>query len=53
MQQRMSRGRLLCGAAVGVTGDMMERVEALVKAQVDVITTRYSTWTFKRCYRCS
>jgi IMP dehydrogenase len=33
-----SKGRLLCGAAVGVTGDMMERVDALVKAQVDVIT---------------
>lgn len=33
-----SQGRLLCGAAVGVTYDMMERVEALVKASVDVIT---------------
>ena len=33
-----SKGRLLCGAAVGVTADMMERVEALVKANVDVIT---------------
>ncbi|WP_297423288.1 IMP dehydrogenase [Clostridium sp.] len=33
-----NRGRLLCGAAVGVTGNMMERVEALVKVQVDVIT---------------
>lgn len=33
-----SRGRLLCGAAVGVTGDMLERVKALVDAQVDVIT---------------
>lgn len=33
-----SRGRLLCGAAVGVTGDMMERVDALVKASVDVLT---------------
>ena len=32
------RGRLLCGAAVGVTSDMMERIEALVKAGVDVIT---------------
>lgn len=31
------RGRLLCGAAVGVTGDMMNRVDALVKADVDVI----------------
>lgn len=33
-----SQGRLLCGAAVGVTGDMMERVAALVKSSVDVIT---------------
>jgi IMP dehydrogenase len=32
------RGRLLCGAAVGITNDMMDRVSALVKAQVDVIT---------------
>ena len=32
------KGRLLCGASVGITADMMERVEALVKAQVDVIT---------------
>ncbi|MGL4522573.1 MAG: IMP dehydrogenase, partial [Bacilli bacterium] len=30
-------GRLLCGAAVGVTNDTMERVEKLVKANVDVI----------------
>ncbi len=30
-------GRLLAGAAVGVTGDMMERIEALVQAKVDVI----------------
>lgn len=32
------KGRLLCGAAVGITNDMMDRVSALVKAQVDVIT---------------
>ena len=31
------QGRLLCGAAVGVTPDMMDRVEALVKAAVDVV----------------
>ncbi|WP_026584748.1 IMP dehydrogenase [Bacillus sp. J33] len=31
------RGRLLAGAAVGVTGDTMKRVEMLVKSQVDVI----------------
>ncbi len=30
-------GRLLCGAAVGVTDDMMERISALVEAKVDVI----------------
>jgi len=33
-----TRGRLLCGATVGVTEDMMERVAALVKSSVDVIT---------------
>lgn len=31
-------GRLLVGAAVGVTGDVMQRVQALVAAGVDVIT---------------
>ena len=31
------QGRLLCGAGVGVTDDMMDRVDALVKAHVDVI----------------
>lgn len=30
-------GRLLVGAAVGVTGDMIERVEALAASKVDVI----------------
>ena len=30
-------GRLLAGAAVGITEDMMERVAALVDAQVDVL----------------
>lgn len=32
------KGRLRCGAAVGISGNMMERVDALVKAGVDVIT---------------
>lgn len=32
------RGRLRCGAAVGIGADMMDRVNALVKAGVDVIT---------------
>jgi IMP dehydrogenase len=30
-------GRLLAGAAVGVTGDLLERVAALVAAKVDVV----------------
>ena len=33
-----SNGRLLCGAAVGVTHDVFERIEALVDAKVDVIS---------------
>ncbi len=32
-----SQGRLLAGAAVGVTGDVLERVDALVAAKVDVV----------------
>ena len=31
------KGRLLCGAGVGITGNMMERIDALVKANVDVV----------------
>lgn len=31
------QGRLLCGAAVGITNNIMERVSALIKAKVDVI----------------
>ena len=34
---RDSSGRLLAGAAVGVTNDMMDRIGALIKAKVDVI----------------
>ncbi len=32
-----SLGRLLCGAGVGITGNMMDRVGALVNAHVDVV----------------
>ena len=31
------KGRLLCGAAVGITNNIMDRVDALVAANVDVI----------------
>ncbi|MBR6303428.1 MAG: IMP dehydrogenase [Lachnospiraceae bacterium] len=32
-----SQGRLLCGAGVGITANVLDRVEALVNAHVDVI----------------
>ncbi|MBE6015940.1 MAG: IMP dehydrogenase [Lachnospiraceae bacterium] len=32
-----SQGRLLCGAGVGITADIMDRVSALVDAQVDCV----------------
>lgn len=32
-----AQGRLLCGAALGISADLMDRVEALVKANVDVV----------------
>ncbi len=32
-----SQGRLLCGAAIGITANVLERVEALVNAKVDVV----------------
>ncbi|MDE5767917.1 MAG: IMP dehydrogenase [Oscillospiraceae bacterium] len=34
---RDAQGRLLCGAGIGVTANMLERAEALVRAQVDVL----------------
>lgn len=37
MSAKDDKGRLLCGAAVGITANVMERVEALVQAKVDVI----------------
>ncbi|MBQ7132563.1 MAG: IMP dehydrogenase [Oscillospiraceae bacterium] len=34
---RDSKGRLLCGAAIGVTANVLERAGALIDAQVDVL----------------
>lgn len=31
------QGRLLCGAAIGITANVLERVKALVEAKVDVV----------------
>ena len=37
MSAKDSQGRLLCGAAVGVTPDITDRVDELVKAKVDCV----------------
>ncbi len=37
MSAKDNQGRLLCGAAVGITANMMDRVNALMRAKVDVI----------------
>ena len=34
---RDKNGRLLCGAAIGVTADVLDRAKALIDAQVDVL----------------
>ncbi len=34
---RDTKGRLLCGAAIGVTEDVLERAKALIDAQADVL----------------
>ena len=34
---RDAKGRLLCGAAIGVTDDVLDRAKALIDAQVDVL----------------
>ena len=36
-----SQGRLLCGAAIGITANCLERVDALVKAKVDVMDSAH------------
>ena len=42
-------GRLLVGAAVGISKDTMLRLEHLVKAKCGYHRHRYGTWTFKGC----
>ena len=38
LSARDDKGRLLCGAAIGATSDVLERVAALIEAGVDVVT---------------
>ncbi len=47
-----SQGRLLCGAAVGISANVLERVEALVKAKVDVIVLDSAHGHSENVLRC-
>ena len=42
------QGRLLCGAGVGITANVLERVEALVEAKVDVIVHGFRPRPFRQ-----
>ncbi|GAA3318112.1 hypothetical protein GCM10020331_019570 [Ectobacillus funiculus] len=44
-------GRLLVGAAVGVTADALARIDALVKSSCGRYCIRYGSWAFIRCFR--
>ena len=43
-------GRLLAGAALGATGDIIERAAALVAAKVDIVTIDSAHGAFKECH---
>lgn len=47
-----SKGRLLCGAGVGITSNVLERVEALVNTHVDVIVLDSSHGHSANVIRC-
>ena len=46
------QGRLLCGAAVGITANVLDRVEALVKAKVDVVVLDSAHGHSENVLRC-
>ena len=47
------QGRLLCGAGVGITANVLERVEALVKAHVDVVVLDSAHGHSENVLRCA
>lgn len=47
-----SQGRLLCGAGVGITANVLERVEALVNAKVDVVVLDSAHGHSENVLRC-
>ncbi len=48
-----SMGRLLCGAGVGITANVLERVDALVKAKVDVVVLDSAHGHSENVLRCA
>ncbi|MBE5870415.1 MAG: IMP dehydrogenase [Lachnospiraceae bacterium] len=46
------QGRLLCGAAVGITANVLDRVKALVEAKVDVIVLDSAHGHSENVLRC-
>ncbi|HAG68473.1 MAG TPA: IMP dehydrogenase, partial [Lachnospiraceae bacterium] len=48
-----SQGRLLCGAGVGITANVLERVEALVDAKVDVVVLDSAHGHSENVLRCA
>jgi len=47
-----SQGRLLCGAAVGITANVLERVAELIKAKVDVVVLDSAHGHSENVLRC-
>ena len=47
-----AQGRLLCGAAVGITANVLERVAALVKSHVDVVVLDSAHGHSENVLRC-
>ena len=46
------QGRLLCGAAVGITANVLDRVQALVEAKVDVVVLDSAHGHSENVLRC-
>lgn len=47
-----AQGRLLCGAAVGITANVLDRVKALVEAKVDVVVLDSAHGHSENVLRC-
>ncbi len=47
-----AQGRLLCGAAVGITANVLDRVDALVKSHVDVVVLDSAHGHSENVLRC-